>query len=285
MGLSLFELKTAMTAKQGYTISPQNRHLQDLKVLLNDMYTTRGSAGNTCTGHSGASYTGMLSLGDMNTALLSVKPCTCHTVQRALCDCQARTGGPICNCNLRSNVCECQARTTATAACICNTRTSTCSCQSVCVVCSCNSDGCESGENGNPVGAAYWCTAEVVGCDCQARATAVVSCQCNLNQICDCQARTTATAACICNTRTSTCSCQSVCVVCSCNSDGCSDGEGGAAYWCTANVVTCDCQARTTAAACNCNLRTGPCDCQVRTSTSACICEGRCSCNVVKEYS
>ena len=85
MTLSLRELKEYLINKQGYTTTPKHSQLNDLIDLLNNMYNFRNQpepgtgsgyySGVTCTGHTGTSYEGDISLGDINAKAVSVKPC------------------------------------------------------------------------------------------------------------------------------------------------------------------------------------------------------------------
>lgn len=83
---------------------------------------------------------------------------------------------------------------------------------------------------------------------------------------------------------------------CTCNgrhAAGCTCRENAAHDYCICNsrtVYSCDCQGRTGGKygppSCSCEGRTGAmCNCRARTASFDCTCEGRCSCDVVKEFS
>lgn len=223
MALSLRELMNTMIAKQGYLISPQYRQILDLKNLVNDMYSVRNASGSVCTGHSGTTYTGKLSLGDINSVVSAIKACSCHTVSRTVCDCQGRTGGSSCDCYSRSPSCSCYNRT-APIGCTCNSRDAACG-------------GCHSRTSVSGCQTVY-----DDSCQCFNRTT---SCQCVVRtETCTCLSRT-GEPMCQCYGRSPTCDCQS--------------RSGGSSCDCDSRDSACGCQSRTGTSACNCD---GRCSCQ-----------------------
>lgn len=201
MGLSLQELKQMLIAKKGYSISPRSDHLQDLKTLLNDMYQARSTPGVSCSGHSGSSYSGQMSLADMKSAGDQLKPCTCDSYNNTSgCNCVSRSGSSACSCYSRTNSCSCYSRS-GSSSCDCNSRTG-CSCVSRTEYMSCR---CFSRAECN--------------CDGFNAAASYEACSCNSRSGCSCQSRS-GSSSCSCNSRDSGCSCQSRTGSSSCSCNG-----------------------------------------------------------------
>ena len=220
MDLSLRGLKEYLIAKQGYDITPGHSQLNDLRDLINDMYRVRSE--NTCPAHSGTSYTGYLSLGDIYAAAQQLYPCACYSQKATVCDCRSRTGGDSCSCDLRTATCDCRNRTSVDN-CNCDARG----------VCDCRQRRYSCGFYGSCE--AYWrcveydggsgydclcvnrtwddsCSAYMVtdACACETRGvcscvnrTGEPKCDCDTRGVCNCQTRTPANI-CLCDGR---CSC------------------------------------------------------------------------------
>ena len=208
--ISLRGVKEKAESKQGYTVTPQHRHLQDLKNLLDDLYSVR--AGAHCPSHTGSEYTGNLSVGDMNQALDNeIAPCSCHERKQTVCDCVNRTGIAACDCNVRTGPCNCQSRTSA-ASCSCNLRGGACSCDT----------------RTNAGGGSCWCQSRGSVDESCNYCSCWYNCACNVHYYCDCQSRTsqcfcqsrTSAATCSCDVRTSSCVCASRTSTPTCDCDG-----------------------------------------------------------------
>ena len=159
MNLSLRGLKEYLIEKEGYSITPEHNHLQNLKSLLDDMYDYRSQ--NTCTSHVGTEYIGELSLGDMYSAGSNLTNCTCNINTGTTCNCVSRSSTSTCTCNV-DTYCDCRSRTYA-AACTCHARTRSagiCDCVTRTGISSC------------------YCYFRTGSCSCVSR-TSLAKCTCN----------------------------------------------------------------------------------------------------------
>gem|GEM_PF-1815646 len=224
MDLSLRGLKEYLIAKQGYSITPGHSQLNDLRDLINDMYRVRSE--NTCPAHSGTSYTGYLSLGDIYAAAQQLYPCACYSQKVTVCDCRSRTGGDSCSCDLRTATCDCRNRTSVDN-CTCDGRGTGCDCRLRRYSCAyygtCDSYwwcGEYSREDDGPIDGCLCvdrsihdsCYAYIVteACACETRGVCSCvnrvgepNCDCDTRGVCNCQNRTPANI-CLCDGR---CSC------------------------------------------------------------------------------
>lgn len=147
--------------------------LKSLDILLDDM-SSRRSAG-TCTGHTVFySEAGKLSLGDINSIIAGIKPCTCNaqsycTGNVVTCDCDSQWSSP---CTCEGFVCP----SYSVSGCMCE-GDYTPGCPSYH---ECESDYWEPGVCYGGVEAG--CTCESRVCTCNAD----TSCTCNVNSICSC---------------------------------------------------------------------------------------------------
>lgn len=202
MSLTLASLKTALTAKGGYTITPQARMLKDLKDLIENQKGLREQPGTVCTGHSDFTPDGM-SLGDVNELVADVMPLKCS--------CQSQVSA----CTALGYSCGCHNR----AACACNTQG--CSCDTVCScnteanTCVCNTDSggcsCDYDSNCSCDGDIYTNCPSNLGCGCEGDNGGCGS-EYESNQSCGCNAESACTAlayACTCDSRAASCPCNS----------------------------------------------------------------------------
>ncbi|WP_425447636.1 hypothetical protein [Dethiothermospora halolimnae] len=183
MSLSLKWLMNYGKSKGGYDITPNNRHLEDLKILLKDMQKVRKVG----------QYNGELSLGDLYDEFEKLPSCSCDSKHSYICSCESR-----CACDNNIGDCNCESRCTThkVPGCDCDNR---CACDSNVGNCSCEGRCACDNNVGNCNCESRCTTHKKTGCSCDNR------CACNRNiGSCDCENRCNCVSECSCNSR---CSC------------------------------------------------------------------------------
>lgn len=285
--LNLITLKSIVNIKKGYNSNSVTiNSLKDLRNLLNDMYNVRAASGAYCSGHTGTSYTGKVSLKEMNNALNNLKACSCNsrTVSSVTCDCNGRIA---CSCNGRTYY-----------SCSCNGRTSGCNCNNYI-------SGCSSRCNSNTVGATCSCNGRTSGCNCNDKITSTVqvqngySCICNTDYVRRCD--TVSYCRCVSNNGKTdyfsgyiNTAFYDTIISCTCNTVSQSVNVG-----CTTQTTSTDCTSyiashiqNDSTSPTGCTTQTTASDCTSYTSSSDCtsyvgaLCPSRttCACNTVNEF-